>query len=201
MKVSVVGVGYVGLVAAACLAEGGNHVTCADKDEDKMDDLDHGKIPIYEPGLAELVKRNVAAGRLVFTTDLSEAVLNSLVIVLGVGTPSAPDGSADVSAVLAVSEQIAEIMDGYRIVVTKSTVPVGTHQKVCDLVAAKTDHPFDYVSNPEFLKEGSAVDDFMKPDRVIIGTTNPAVMEIQKLPYNFAPASGSTDMRINKRCK
>ena len=99
MKVSVVGVGYVGLVAAACLAEGGNHVTCVDKDEDKMDDLVHGKIPIYEPGLAELVKRNVEAGRLVFTTDLSEAVLNSLIIVLGVGTPSAPDGSADISAV------------------------------------------------------------------------------------------------------
>ncbi|MCH7920171.1 MAG: UDP-glucose/GDP-mannose dehydrogenase family protein [Planctomycetes bacterium] len=184
MKVSVVGVGYVGLVAAACLAEGGNHVTCVDKDEDKMDDLVHGKIPIYEPGLAELVKRNVEAGRLVFTTDLSEAVLNSLIIVLGVGTPSAPDGSADISAVLAVAEQIAELMDGYRIVVTKSTVPVGTHQKVCDLMAAKTDHPFDYVSNPEFLKEGSAVDDFMKPDRVIIGTTKPAVMEIMKQLYS-----------------
>ena len=183
MKVSVVGVGYVGLVAAACFAEGGNHVTCVDKDEDKIGDLVQGKIPIYEPGLAELVKRNVEAGRLVFTTELSEGVLNSLVIVLGVGTPSAPDGSADVSAVLAVAEQIAEIMDGYRVVVTKSTVPVGTHQKVRDLMAAKTDHPFDYVSNPEFLKEGSAVDDFMKPDRVILGTTNPAVMEIMEHLY------------------
>ena len=183
MKVSVVGVGYVGLVAAACLAEGGNHVTCVDKDEDKMDDLVHGKIPIYEPGLAELVKRNVEAGRLVFTTDLSEAVLNSLIIVLGVGTPSAPDGSADISAVLAGAEQIAELMDGYRIVVTKSTVPVGTHQKVCDLMAAKTDHPFDYVSNPAFLKEGSAVDDFMKPDSVCLRPPKPAVMEIMKQLY------------------
>ena len=183
MKVSVVGVGYVGLVAAAGMAEGGNHVICVDKDQGKINDLNEGKIPIYEPGLAEIVKRNVEAKRLVFTTDLQEGVRNSLVIFLGVGTPSAPDGSADISAVLAVADQVAEYMDGYRIIVTKSTVPVGTHQKVSEIIAAKTDHPFDYVSNPEFLKEGSAVDDFLKPDRVIIGTTNPAVMEIMKHLY------------------
>jgi UDPglucose 6-dehydrogenase len=184
MKVSVVGVGYVGLVAAACLAEGGNHVVCVDNDPDKIAGLKDGHIPIYEPGLTEIVKRNVAAGRLVFTTDLSEGINDSLVIFLGVGTPSAPDGSADISAVLTVAQQVAECMDGYRIIVTKSTVPVGTYQKVSDIMAAHTEHPFDYVSNPEFLKEGSAVDDFLKPDRVIIGTTNPAVMEIMKHLYS-----------------
>ena len=183
MKVSVVGVGYVGLVAAACLAEGGNHVICVDNDKKKIADLKDGIIPIYEPGLTEVVKRNEAAGRLIFTTDLKEGVDNSLVIFIGVGTPSSPDGSADISAVLKVSEQVAELMDSYRIIVTKSTVPVGTHKKVSELMAAKTEVPFDYVSNPEFLKEGSAVEDFIKPDRVIIGTENPAVMEIMKQLY------------------
>jgi UDPglucose 6-dehydrogenase len=183
MRVSVVGVGYVGLVAAACLAEGGNHVVCVDNDRKKIDDLKEGKIPIYEHGLTEIVQHNEAAGRLIFTTDLGEGVKNSLVIFLAVGTPSAEDGSADISAVLWVAEAIAKAMDGYRIVVTKSTVPVGTYRKVIEVMAGKTEHPFDYVSNPEFLKEGSAVDDFMKPDRVIIGTTNPAVMEIMKQLY------------------
>lgn len=184
MKVSVVGVGYVGLVAAACLADGGNHVTCVDSDKKKIDDLKKGVIPIYEPGLTEVVVRNEKAGRLTFTTDLKEGVENSLVIFLGVGTPSAPDGSADISAVLKVAEQIAGVMTSYKIIVTKSTVPVGTHKKVSEIIASKTEIPFDYVSNPEFLKEGSAVEDFMKPDRVIIGTTNPAVMEIMRELYN-----------------
>jgi UDPglucose 6-dehydrogenase len=183
MKVSVVGVGYVGLVAAACFAEGGNHVTCVDNDPKKIENLKNGVIPIYEPGLTEIVKRNVDAGRLIFTTKLREGVDNSLVIFIGVGTPSGADGSADISAVLAVSEEIAKIMTEYRIIVTKSTVPVGTHKTVSDLIDSKTEVPFDYVSNPEFLKEGSAVDDFMKPDRVIIGTSNPAVMEIMKVLY------------------
>ncbi|AQT68336.1 UDP-glucose 6-dehydrogenase TuaD [Anaerohalosphaera lusitana] len=183
MKVSVVGVGYVGLVAAACLAEGGNHVVCVDNDQKKIDDLNQGVIPIYEPGLTEIVKKNVEAGRLIFTTDLSEGVAKSLLVFIGVGTPSADDGSADISAVLAVAKDVARCMDGYRIVVTKSTVPVGTHKKVSDIISSYTEHPFDYVSNPEFLKEGSAVDDFLKPDRVIIGTTNPAVMEIMKQLY------------------
>lgn len=183
MRVSVVGVGYVGLVAAACFAEGGNHVICVDNDEKKIENLKKGIIPIYEPGLTEIVQRNVDAGRLVFTTDLKQGVDESLLIFIGVGTPSAPDGSANISAVLAVAESIAEVMTEYRILVTKSTVPVGTHRIVSDLVAAKTEIAFDYVSNPEFLKEGSAVDDFMKPDRVIIGTTNPAVMELMKVLY------------------
>ena len=183
MKVAAVGVGYVGLVAAACLADGGNHVVCVDADKKKTEDLLNGVVPIYEPGLTEIVKKNVEAGRLTFTTDLQEAVANSLVIFIGVGTPSAPDGSADISAVLSVAESIAEVMTEYRIIVTKSTVPVGTHRIVSDVIASKTEVPFDYVSNPEFLKEGSAVDDFLKPDRVIIGTTNPAVMEIMKVLY------------------
>ena len=183
MKVSVVGVGYVGLVAAACYADGGNHVVCVDNDKKKIEGLKKGIIPIYEPGLAEIIKRNEEAGRLSFTTDLKEGVDNSLVIFLGVGTPSAEDGSADISAVLSVAGEIAELMDGYRIIVTKSTVPVGTFKKVSEVIKAKTEQPFDYVSNPEFLKEGSAVDDFLKPDRVIIGTQNPAVMEIMKQLY------------------
>ena len=183
MRVSVVGVGYVGLVAAGCLAEGGNHVICVDNDKKKIDDLNNGVIPIYEPGLTEIVKHNLAAGRLTFTTNLQQGVENSLVLVLAVGTPSAPDGSADISAILEVAGGIAELMDDYRIIVTKSTVPVGTHQKVADVMTAKTEHPFDYVSNPEFLKEGAAVEDFTKPDRVIIGTTNPAVREIMKQMY------------------
>ena len=183
MRITVAGVGYVGLVAAACLAEGGNHVVCVDTDADKIANLDNGIIPIYEPGLGELVRHNVQAGRLTFTTDLKAGVDQSLIIILAVGTPSAADGSADISAVLAAGEQIAEVMTDYRIVVTKSTVPVGTHQKVAGVMAAKTKHPFDYVSNPEFLKEGAAVDDFMKPDRVIIGTASEKVRKIMKQLY------------------
>ncbi len=183
MKVAVVGVGYVGLVAAACFADGGNHVICVDNDETKIENLKKGIIPIYEPGLTEIVQRNTEAGRLIFTTDLKQGVDESLLIFIGVGTPSADDGSADISAVLAVAGQIAELMTEYRILVTKSTVPVGTHKLVSEIVASKTEVSFDYVSNPEFLKEGSAVDDFMKPDRVIIGTTNPAVMELMKVLY------------------
>ncbi len=183
MRVAVVGIGYVGLVAAGCLAEGGNHVICIDNDKKKIAELKKGIIPIYEPGLGEIIKHNVPAGRLEFTTALKKGVDNSLVIFIAVGTPSAADGSADLSAVFEVAGSIAELMDGYRIIVTKSTVPVGTYKKVSEVMASKTSQLFDYVSNPEFLKEGSAVDDFIKPDRVIIGTENPAVMEIMKQLY------------------
>ncbi|HRV21238.1 MAG: UDP-glucose/GDP-mannose dehydrogenase family protein [Phycisphaerae bacterium] len=183
MKIAVAGVGYVGLVAAGCLADGGNHVICVDNDAVKIENLKKGIIPIYEPGLSEIVQKNVKAGRLTFTTNLKEGVDNSLIIIIGVGTPSAPDGSADISAVLDVAEKTAQYMTDYRIIVTKSTVPVGTYKKVTDLMASKTNVPFDYVSNPEFLKEGSAVEDFLKPDRVIIGTANPAVMELMKVLY------------------
>ena len=183
MKVTVVGIGYVGLVTAACLADGGNRVICVDNDEAKIAGLNSGEIPIYESGLAEIVKRNEKAGRLTFTTKLSEGVKDSLLIFIAVGTPSSDDGSADISAVLKVAGDVAGMMDSYRIVVTKSTVPVGTHKKVTELMKSRTEIPFDYVSNPEFLKEGAAVEDFMKPDRVIMGTENPAVMEIMKQLY------------------
>jgi UDPglucose 6-dehydrogenase len=183
LKISVVGVGYVGLVAGTCFADGGNHVTCVDNDPAKIDKLLKGEIPIYEPGLAEIVARNVKANRLNFTTDLAQAVADSLVIFLAVGTPPQEDGSADLTALLAVVRDIARTMDGYRIIVVKSTVPVGTHKKVSEAMALETEHPFDYVSNPEFLKEGSAIDDFFKPDRVVLGADNPAAVEILKQIY------------------
>ncbi|MBN1803874.1 MAG: UDP-glucose/GDP-mannose dehydrogenase family protein [Sedimentisphaerales bacterium] len=184
MKIAVVGVGYIGLVAAGCLAESGNHIICVDNDKKKVKDLKKGIIPIYEPGLSDIVRNNEKAGRLVFTTDLKQAVDSSPIIILGVGTPSAEDGSADISAVINVCREIAECMKEYKIIVTKSTVPIGTHKIVSDLIKGKTSVPFDYVSNPEFLKEGSAVDDFAKPDRVIIGTDNPQVQETMKQLYS-----------------
>jgi UDPglucose 6-dehydrogenase len=184
MKVGVVGVGYVGLVTAACFADSGTDVICVDSDAKKIADLGAGAIPIYEPGLAEIVKRASAGGRLKFTTGLQEAVDQSLLLFVAVGTPSAEDGSADISAVLKVAEGVAECMNGYRILICKSTVPVGTHKKVREVMAARTRHPFDYVSNPEFLKEGSAVEDFTRPERVIIGTTDPKVMEIMRHLYS-----------------
>jgi UDPglucose 6-dehydrogenase len=183
MKVGVVGIGYVGLVTAACLADSGVDVICVDRDAQRIEDLEDGVIPIYEPGLSEVVTRTRSSGRLQFATSLRQAVRESLVLFIAVGTPSAADGSADISAVLQVAGDIAEAMDGYRILVGKSTVPVGTHKKVSDIVAARTKHPFDYVSNPEFLKEGSAIDDFMKPERVIIGAVDPKVREIMRHLY------------------
>ena len=183
MNVCVIGTGYVGLVAGTCFADGGNHVICVDKDASKVEKLKQGHVPIYEPGLAEVIQRSVKAGRLEFTTDLDESVRKSLVVFIAVGTPQDDDGSADLSAVVAVAGAIGKAMDGYRIVVTKSTVPVGTHKKVEAAIAAVTDHPVDVVSNPEFMKEGAAVEDFTKPDRVVIGTNNPAVVEIIKQLY------------------
>lgn len=183
MKVCVVGIGYVGLVTAGCLAEGGNNVICVDNDSRKIEGLKKGIIPIYEPGLAEIVQRNERVKRLEFTTDLKYGVENCRIIFLAVGTPPMADGSADLSAILAVTAQIAELMRDYRIIVTKSTVPVGTYKKVAEVMKSKTDKPFDYVSNPEFLKEGSAVEDFMSPDRIIIGTDKQTVRETIKQIY------------------
>jgi UDPglucose 6-dehydrogenase len=180
---SVVGTGYVGLVAGACFSESGNHVHCVDCDEQKIRLLSKGEIPIYEPGLSEIVARNSRAGRLDFSTDLAGAVKRSRIVFIAVGTPPAPDGSADLSSILEVARTIGRAMDGYRIVVMKSTVPVGTHKKVADAITAETNEPFDYVSNPEFMKEGAAIDDFTKPDRVILGVTNPAVVNIMKELY------------------
>lgn len=184
MKIAIVGTGYVGLVAGACFSDSGNHVICVDVDAPKVQRLQKGDVPIYEPGLAEIVSRNNKAGRLQFTTDLVDAVRKSRLVVIAVGTPPAPDGSADLSAILQVARTIGKAMDGYRIVVMKSTVPVGTHKRVAEAVGAETDMPFDYVSNPEFLKEGAAIEDFTRPDRVVIGATNPAVVEIMRELYD-----------------
>jgi UDPglucose 6-dehydrogenase len=184
MRICVVGIGYVGLVTSTCLAEAGNIVVCVDNDSEKIADLKKGVIPIYEPGLTEMVKRNVKLNRLQFTTDLKYGVDNSLIIFLAVGTPSAPDGSSDISAILSVAEGIADCISDYRIITIKSTVPVGTCRKVIDIIKSKTEVQFDYVSNPEFLKEGAAVEDFMSPDRIIIGTTNPSVRTIMQQIYS-----------------
>src|SRR5256886_5705388 len=169
MKIAVVGTGYVGLVLGACLAENGNTVVCVDKDEAKVGTLKAGRMPIYEPGLEELVRRNNREERLAFTTDLASAVRASTIVFIAVGTPQGEDGAADLQHVLTVAQDISRAMDKYTVVVDKSTVPVGTAKKVRDAIARQTAHPFSVVSNPEFLKQGAAIEDFMKPDRVVIG--------------------------------
>ncbi|MBA3658421.1 MAG: UDP-glucose/GDP-mannose dehydrogenase family protein [Gemmatimonadales bacterium] len=172
MHVAVIGSGYVGLVAGACLAETGNDVICVDKDATKITRLQRNEIPIYEPGLEPMVQRNQTEGRLTFTTDLGTAVRASKVVLIAVGTPPGEDGSADLQHVLAVAREIGRNMNEPKVVVTKSTVPVGTAEKVRAAVKSETETPFSVCSNPEFLKEGAAIDDFMKPDRVVIGVDN-----------------------------
>jgi UDPglucose 6-dehydrogenase len=178
MKIAVVGTGYVGLVAGACFAESGNDVICVDKDETKVQLLLSGGMPIYEPGLEELVRRNRDEGRLSFTSALAEAVRQSAIIFIAVGTPQGEDGSADLQHVLAVARDVARAMDGYKVIVDKSTVPVGTSEKVRAVIGAETSQPFSVVSNPEFLKQGAAIEDFMKPDRVVIGSEDPRATEL-----------------------
>jgi UDPglucose 6-dehydrogenase len=189
MKICIFGAGYVGLVAAACFAESGNSVIAVDVDEARIEGLTQGIIPIYEPGLKEMVLRNQAEGRLSFTTDAAAAVQSSLVCFIAVGTPPGEDGSADLKYVLGVAREIGRAMTGYRIIVDKSTVPVGTADKVREalqeeLTLRGVKLEFDVVSNPEFLKEGAAIDDFMKPDRVVIGTDNVRTAEIMKELYD-----------------
>jgi UDPglucose 6-dehydrogenase len=183
MHVAVIGSGYVGLVAGACLAETGNDVTCVDVDADKIARLQRNEIPIYEPGLEPMVKRNQDEGRLTFTTDLGSAVRSSRVILIAVGTPPGEDGSADLKHVLAVARAVGQNMNEPKIVVTKSTVPVGTAEKVRAAIQAETDIPFSVCSNPEFLKEGAAIEDFMKPDRVVIGVDNEEAKEVMAELY------------------
>lgn len=188
MKITIFGTGYVGLVTGTCLAEVGNEVMCMDIDQAKIDNLNKGVIPIYEPGLAAMVKENREAGRLQFTTDAVTAVKHGLFQFIAVGTPPDEDGSADLQYVLAVAKAIAENMTEYRIVVDKSTVPVGTADRVKALMQQTLtdrglDLEFDVVSNPEFLKEGAAIADFMKPDRIIVGTDNPRTTELLKELY------------------
>lgn len=184
MKICVIGTGYVGLVAGTCLAEMGNDVICVDKDKKKLEKLRKGIIPIYEPGLEELIKVNVSEGRLVFTDNLDEAVKKSLVCFIAVGTPQGEDGSADLSAVYAVAESIAKSMNEYKVIVDKSTVPVGTAEEVGKIIKKNTTHEFDVVSNPEFLKQGAAVEDFLKPDRVVIGASSKKATEIMQEVYS-----------------
>ncbi len=170
MKICVVGTGYVGLVAGTCLSESGNEVTCVDKDESKISRLLRGEVPIYEPGLEELIHRNAQLGRLKFTTDLAEAVQAAEVCFIAVGTPPGEGGEADLSGVYAVARSLGDAMNGEKVVVIKSTVPVGTADQVRSIIESRTSHPFDVVSNPEFLREGQAIGDFMSPDRIIIGS-------------------------------
>jgi len=199
MRVSIFGSGYVGLVTGACLAEVGNEVVCMDVDQEKIDKLNRGIVPIYEPDLDQMIERNMAAGRLRFTTDPKETVDHGLFQFIAVGTPPDEDGSADLQYVLAVAETIAEHMDEYRIVVDKSTVPVGTADKVRARIQQTLQQrgkelEFDVVSNPEFLKEGAAIDDFMKPDRIVIGADDPRTTELLRALY--APFNRNHDRLV-----
>jgi UDPglucose 6-dehydrogenase len=185
MNISVIGTGYVGLVTGACFAEFGVQVTCMDKDERRVAMLEKGEIPIYEPGLAELVRKGLSEGRLTFTTDLGKAVETGLAIFIAVGTPSREDGSADLSFVEDVGRGIATHLDRYKVIVTKSTVPVGTGERLRELIERDARQPahFDIVSNPEFLREGSAIEDFMRPNRVVIGAGSPQAEAIMRDLY------------------
>ncbi len=188
MKLAVIGTGYVGLVTGTCFAEMGNDVICVDNDKRKIDMLNNGKIPIWEPGLEEMVKRNKAEGRISFTTDIKDAVEKSLICFIAVGTPPDEDGSADLQYVLAVAKDIATYMNDYKIVIDKSTVPIGTADKVKATIQnildeRKANYSFDVVSNPEFLKEGDAINDSMRPDRVVVGTETEKCAEIMRELY------------------
>jgi len=175
MNICVVGTGYVGLVTGACFAEFGNKVTCVDKISEKVEALQAGRIPIYEPGLEDVVHRNAKAGRLTFTTNLDDAIRDALIVFIAVGTPQESNGRADLSFVRAVAKSIGENLDSYKVVVTKSTVPAGTGKMVREVIEEnlKEEHPFSVASNPEFLREGSAIEDFMRPNRVVLGTEDP----------------------------
>jgi len=185
MKIAVIGTGYVGLVAGACFADTGNTVYCVDRDTSKIEALQRGEIPIFEPGLETLVKRGYAEKRLHFTTSTTEAVKASEIIFMAVGTPPLPNGEPNLQYLQAAAEEVARAMTGYRLIVNKSTVPIGSHRVVADWMRPLTPYPFDVASNPEFLKEGSAVDDFLRPDRVVIGTDKEEVFE--KMAELYAP--------------
>lgn len=184
MKVCVVGTGYVGLVAGTCLAEMGNDVICVDNNLEKLSQLEKGIVPIYEPGLEELIKVNVSEGRLNFTSNLQEAVQKSLVCFIAVGTPQGEDGQADLKYVYEVAKSIGQSINDYKVIVDKSTVPVGTADAVSKIIKEQTNIEFDVVSNPEFLKQGAAVDDFLKPDRVVVGSNSQKATEIMQELYS-----------------
>jgi UDPglucose 6-dehydrogenase len=197
MKIAVVGTGYVGLVLGACLAENGNDVICVDKDAAKIDTLEAGKMPIYEPGLEEIVRRNHAEERLVFSTNLPDSVRASEIVFIAVGTPEREDGSADLQHVLSVARDIGRSIERYTVIVDKSTVPVGTAKKVRAAIAAETTHPFSVVSNPEFLKQGAAIEDFMKPDRVVIGSDDEPSAQMMRELYAPFTRTGAPIMMMD----
>lgn len=184
MQICVIGTGYVGLVVGTCLAEMGNNVICIDNDTNKLELLEKGIVPIYEPGLEDLIKVNVGEKRLRFSSDLKYGVENSQVCFIAVGTPQSEDGAADLQYVEAVAESIGKAINGYKVIVDKSTVPVGTADRVTAIIKKYTNHEFDVVSNPEFLKQGAAVDDFLKPDRVVIGSNSQRATEIMQELYS-----------------
>jgi UDPglucose 6-dehydrogenase len=197
MKIAVIGTGYVGLVAGACFAESGNDVICVDKDGAKVRTLRAGRMPIYEPGLEEIVRRNRHENRLTFTTTLPKAVRSSSIVFIAVGTPQGEDGSADLQHVLEVAREVARAMNGYKVIVDKSTVPVGTAARVREVIRRETTHPFSVVSNPEFLKQGAAIDDFMKPDRVVIGAEDPRARELMQELYAPFTRTGAPIMMMD----
>src|SRR5216684_3022920 len=199
MNISVVGTGYVGLVAGSCFAESGNDVWCVDNDASKIDSLRNGVVPFYEPGLPEIIERNLREERLTFTTDLDAAVKKSLVIFIAVGTPSTATGAADLTAVFDVAAGIGRAMDRYKVIVVKSTVPAGTSEKIRDVLKKETKQPFDLLSNPEFLKQGAAVEDFMKPDRVVVGTDDSRAAEILRDLYSPFVRTGSPVLIVDVR--
>jgi UDPglucose 6-dehydrogenase len=199
MKITVVGTGYVGLVTGTCFAETGNHVVCVDIDKAKVERMQKGEIPIYEPHLDGLFQRNIKQGRLTFTTDLKEGVKDSKIIFLALPTPPGDDGSADLKFILKVAEDLSAIISDYCIVINKSTVPVGTAEKVREVISRKCKTPFDVVSNPEFLREGFAVDDFMKPDRVVIGTQSEEAKKILNELYSPFVRQGNPVYYMDER--
>jgi len=199
MKIAVIGTGYVGLVTGTCFADTGNEVICVDNNQEKLTKMRNGEVPIYEPGLETIFHRSIREGRLVFTDNLAEAVQASQIIMMCLPTPPGADGQADLSFVLGVAEEIAGIITDYKVIVNKSTVPVGTADKVREVISAKTDVEFDVVSNPEFLREGAAVDDFMKPERVVIGTRSERATELMKMLYEPFVRSGNPIIFMDER--
>jgi len=199
MRITIIGTGYVGLVAGTCFADTGNEVICVDVDKTKVDALNKGEVPIYEPGLKDMVARNMKEDRLFFTMDSKYAVEKSELIFIAVDTPADEDGSVDLKHVLAVARDIGKYMNGFKVVVDKSTVPVGTAEKVTAEIKKHTDHNFAVVSNPEFLKEGAAIDDFLRPDRIVIGTSNEEAAEIMKNLYRPFVRSGKPILIMDER--
>ena len=197
MKLAVVGTGYVGLVVGASFAETGNDVVCVDNDAKKIRALKRGRMPIYEPGLEEIVARNQAERRLRFTSALSRAVKGAQVVFIAVGTPQDEDGSADLPPVLDVARNVARAMNEYKVVVTKSTVPVGTASRLREVLRRETTHPFSVVSNPEFLKQGAAIFDFMQPDRVVVGVEDPRARDLMRGLYAPFTRTGAPIMMMD----